>query len=310
MDELAVTARPLQRRRLDLRGSRSRVLLAALAYAGALAAEIVWLGLDLTPDRYLLVLLAPTLVLRRTRRFLLEYLPFPALILLYDMLRGYAHKLSPHPYYLPQLNAERFLFGRPIPTVRLQQLLWDGHVRWYDAFFIDINRIHFIVPPTLAYVFWLRNRYLFFRYALTFIVISYAGALTFLLFPAAPPWAASQEHLIPHVVRLTSFQQAAAGLPTGRGPLYNILPGNNYAAIPSLHGGYSFLVFLFLVAAAWRTRWRWPVFVFAALYPAAQGFAVVYTANHYIVDLLIGYAYALAAFFGVRALWRWRGWPD
>jgi membrane-associated phospholipid phosphatase len=226
------------------------------------------------------------------------------------MLRGYAHDLSPHPYWLPQLNAERFLFGRPIPTVRLQELLWDWHVRWYDAFLIDINRIHFIVPPTLGFVFWLRNRYLFFRYALTFIVISYAGALTFLLFPAAPPWAASQRHLIPPVVRITDFQHAAAAVPTGVGPLYGLLHRNPYAAIPSLHGGYSFLVFLFVVAAFWRSRWRWPVFVLAALYPAAQGFSVVYTANHYIVDLLIGYAYAAAAFFGVRALWRWRGWPE
>ena len=46
------------------------------------------------------------------------------------------------------------------------------------------------------------------------------------------------------------------------------------------------------------------------LYPAVQSFAVVYTANHYVVDLLIGFVYATAVFFGVRWFWRRMGWPE
>src|SRR5919201_2084724 len=84
---------------------------------------------------------------------------------------------------------------------------------------------------------------------------------------------------------------------------------NPYAAIPSLHGGYAFLVFLFVALLLWKTRWRWLIPI-AALYPLVQSFAVVYTANHYIVDLLIGFAYAAAAVFGVRWFWRRRGWPE
>jgi len=80
--------------------------------------------------------------------------------------------------------------------------------------------------------------------------------------------------------------------------------------VPSLHGGYSLLVCLFVVTLAWRTRWRWWVAVAAALYPLIQSIAVVYTGNHYVVDLLIGFAYATAAFYGVRRFWRWRGWPE
>ena len=38
--------------------------------------------------------------------------------------------------------------------------------------------------------------------------------------------------------------------------------------------------------------------------------AIVVTANHYIVDLLIGFAYATASIFGVRWFWRRRGWPE
>ena len=46
------------------------------------------------------------------------------------------------------------------------------------------------------------------------------------------------------------------------------------------------------------------------LYPAIQCFAVVYTANHYVVDLLIGLVYATLSIVGVRWFWRRRGWPE
>ena len=71
-----------------------------------------------------------------------------------------------------------------------------------------------------------------------------------------------------------------------------------------------FLVFLFLSALAWRTRWRWRVVAVTALYPLVQSFAAVYTGNHYVVDLFAGYAFAAAAMFGVRAIWRRRGLPE
>ena len=56
-------------------------------------------------------------------------------------------------------------------------------------------------------------------------------------------------------------------------------------------------------------RWRWWGIAVAALYPLAQSFAVVYTGNHYVVDLLIGFLYATLAFMAVNWFWRRRGWP-
>jgi membrane-associated phospholipid phosphatase len=46
------------------------------------------------------------------------------------------------------------------------------------------------------------------------------------------------------------------------------------------------------------------------LYPLAQSFAVVYTGNHYVVDLLIGYVFAAGALAGIWWLWRRRGLPE
>jgi hypothetical protein len=284
--------------------------LAAVAFAIALLAQLLTFGVSLTPDRYVLVLLAPALVLGRGRRFMLDFVPFVALIVLYEECRGIAHILHPSPFYLPQLDAEKFLFFGRVPTIELQQWLWTGSLHWYDQFLSFMTRVHFIVPPTLAFCLWLKRRALYYRFAATLLALSYAGALTFALFPAAPPWAAAEKGLMPAVANPAGVQASTSPLPTDSGPLYHLVDGNPYAAVPSLHEGYAVLVFLFVVMLAWNTRWRWWVTGPALLYPIIQSIAVVYTANHYVVDLLIGGTYAVVAVFGIRALWRRLGLPE
>jgi membrane-associated phospholipid phosphatase len=195
----------------------------------------------------------------------------------------------------------------------VQHWLWSGTSRWYDHAIVQVTKLHFIVPPLLAFALWVRRRALFYRFAATMLVLSFAGAITFLVFPAAPPWAAAETGIIEPISKLPVPHGAAAAstLPSSMSSvsITRLVPKNPYAAIPSLHGGYAFLVFLFVAMLLWRTRRRWLI-LFAALYPLVQSFAVVYTANHYVVDLLIGFAYATAAILGVRWFWRRRGWPE
>ncbi|HSL63230.1 MAG TPA: phosphatase PAP2 family protein, partial [Gaiellaceae bacterium] len=64
---------------------------------------------------------------------------------------------------------------------------------------------------------------------------------------------------------------------------------NQYAAMPSLHFGWNLLVgiVLFLTFTTLAVR------VFAVLMPAAMGFAVIATANHYVLDVVVGAALVL-----------------
>ncbi len=194
------------------------MLLALAGFSLALAAAIAYGGLSLTTDRYLLVLLVPALVIRRARRYLLDFVPFAALLLTYQECRGLAHALRPHPYYLPQLDADKFLFGGHVPTVALQNWLWSGHLHLFDKVIVDITDVHFIVPPALAFVLWAKRRALFYRFAATLLTLSFAGALTFLLYPAAPPWAAARHGLLRAPFALLARQ--VSGLePVRRGPV-------------------------------------------------------------------------------------------
>lgn len=287
---------------------------ALLAGAGLLVAltAAVWLyGLGLTPEKYLLVLLVPALIMRRGRRYIVDFFPFGALLVIYAQFRGIAHLLHPDPHYLPQLNADRFLFG-VVPSQELQHWLWHGSMRWYDHLVLDVTRLHFIVPPLLAFVLWTKRRALFYRFAATMIALSFAGALTFFLFPAAPPWAAGEQGLLSGVIRIP---QNPAPNPSGAHGYHSlsisrIINPNPYAAIPSLHAGYALLCFLFVATVLWKTRWRWWALFGGVLYPIAQSYAAVYTGNHYVIDLFIGYVYAGAALGGVWWLWRRRRLPE
>src|SRR5206468_2505096 len=86
----------------------------------------------------------------------------------------------------PQLDAEKFLFFGHVPTIVLQDWLWTGNLHWYDQFLSFMTRVHFIVPPTLAFCLWLKRRALYYRFAATLLVPSFAGAFTFWRCPASP----------------------------------------------------------------------------------------------------------------------------
>ena len=77
---------------------------------------------------------------------------------------------------------------------------------------------------------------------------------------------------------------------------------NIYAAFPSLHFGWDLLVGLALSRHASSRALR----AAGALAPAAMAFAVVMTANHFVIDVAAGGAVALAGMLVARRLLRGR----
>ena len=101
--------------------------------------------------------------------------------------------------------------------------------------------------------------------------MSFAGALTFLAFPAAPPWLASKHELIPHVARIGYIEGGSSPVETSKSWIESQILSNPVAAVPSLHAAYALLVLLF--AYAWRGRIAaW----IAAPYTLGMWFTIVY----------------------------------
>jgi hypothetical protein len=234
------------------------------------------------------------------RGVVLEWLPFIAILIAYDALRGSAaHTFGVH--YLPQLDVDKALAGGSVPTVTLQHWLWHGHVVWYDVIFWAVYLTHFFATPTLAAVLWKIDRRRFRTFVVLVATLSFAGVATYALFPAAPPWMAAQAHLISPVTRIVPQVWHALGLHSAG----SVIEGgyryaNNVAAVPSLHAAFSLLVAITL----WPRRRRW-LRPLVALYPLAMAFALIYGGEHYLSDIVLGWLYALVAVAIGRAVLSW-----
>lgn len=132
------------------------------------------------------------------------------------------------------------------------------------------------------------------RYRLLRNAIFLSGAIGFVFFaffPAAPP------RLLDLGLVDTVTQQSHA---------YRALqpPGltNQYAAFPSLHAGWNVLVGIVLFGTTTHLAVR----AFAVLSPLAMTFAVVATANHFVVDVFAGIAVVLVGLAAAIAIERAR----
>jgi hypothetical protein len=230
-----------------------------------------------------------------------DWIPFIAILATYSALRDSAGRiLAVH--VLPQAEADRWLFGGEVPTATLQRLLWHGHPVLWDLIPLAVYLSHFIATPLLAAVLWkvARRRFVWFRRRV--IALSFAGLITYALYPAAPPWLAAREgaiapvtRLVPRFAELLPIHGLGGLLTTGAGY------GNSVAAVPSLHAAFSLLIALTLWPGVPR-RWR-PLLL---AYPLAMAFSVVFCAEHYVCDVLLGWLYTGGVLLAFRVASRLR----
>ncbi len=235
------------------------------------------------------------------RGVILDWLPFIAMLIAYDSLRGSAsHLFAVH--YLPQLQIDRWMFGGTAPTVTLQHWLWHGHVVWYDVIFWAVYLTHFFATPLLAAMLWKIDRERFRRFAVLVGGLSFAGLITYVLYPAAPPWLAAQQGLTSPVTRIIPLVWPHVGLHSAGSLVesgYRF--ANDVAAVPSLHAAFSLLI----ATTLWPRRRRW-LRPLVAAYPLAMGFTLVFGGEHYVFDILLGWGYTAAVVLAGSALLRRR----
>nr|WP_153866816.1 MULTISPECIES: phosphatase PAP2 family protein [Myxococcaceae] len=151
----------------------------------------------------------------------------------------------------------------------------------------------------LVVLFWRRDAR-FERMAWTFFAVNLIGCITYVLYPAAPPWYVMMHGPGPADLSVAGSAAGAArfdaliGVGFFKG-FYSRNP-NVFGAMPSLHTAYP-------TVALWQVwhlgkRWRIP----AALFAGLIGFSAVYLQHHYILDVVGGVAAALLACTAVDAL--------
>ena len=175
---------------------------------------------------------------------------------------------------------------------------WSPFISFWNIYY---GTIHFVMPVIALVAMYRKTpaRYVRWRNALLFMLGF--GLIGFLLYPLAPP------RLMPHhygfvdtAAKYYNFgpQQRIAlnarGEPTAAA---RAAFGNLYAAMPSLHVGWSTWSALALLPLCRR----WWLKVLVCLYPFATIFAIVVTGNHWILDAVGGWV-VLAAGYGCAVL--------
>lgn len=274
---------------------------------------------------------------RRMLYVIRDWLPFALILIAYDLSRGAADMIGRPTLWEWPVEADRWLFFGTVPTVWLQEQLKQGHPPWWEVILSCVYMSFFILPYAVAGVLWLRDRAEWKAFVRLFVGLNFAGLVIYALVPAAPPWAAarctpddveggpayarcmfrsargvpdggvlgamqsSQDGANPWIERIVgrgwgnlNMHTASALLDAGQASV------NLVAAIPSLHAGMTAAVAAFLwrrVHGAWR-----PLLV---AYVLLMAFTLVYTAEHYVIDILLGWALAAAV---IVVLHRYQGW--
>ena len=245
------------------------------------------------------------------QRTLKDWLPFFGLLFAYDFTRGLADNTGRHvlvdEMYHHELSWFGRFFGGVIPSVWLQDHLFDpNHIAWWESLVALMYCSHFVVPWLLVGILYVRNRDSWVLFARRVIAISIAALITYVLVPAAPPWYASRQGLCEPLFRIVTRGWQLLGVPAA-GELVSLGQGmaNDVAALPSLHAGMTATISLYF----WP-RVRRSVRPFLIVYMLFMLFTLVYGAEHYVIDALVGFAYAVLVEFGCRTWEKRRAAPD
>jgi hypothetical protein len=266
-----------------------------------------------------------------------DWLPFALVLVLYDLSRGAADMLGAPTLWRFQPDADRWLFFGTVPTVWLQEHIKMPQPPWWEVIISSIYMSFFILPYAVAGVLWLYSRTDWAAFVRRFVALSFAAVAVYVVLPAAPPWAAARctaADIASGPSNPPCMYRSAAVVPDGGllGAMHLSQPGahqfveristrgwgtmhlqsadalvnsgqasvNLVAAIPSLHAALTAMISIFLWRRV-RRGWR-PLLV---AYPLAMAFVLVYSAEHFVVDILLGWALAAAvsALLGLVDSW-------
>ncbi len=153
-----------------------------------------------------------------------------------------------------------------------------GSARFWNGVYLWLHTP--LVIFTLVYLYiWHRPTYTTIRNV--FFISAVLGLLFYTFYPTAPP-------------RLMSAYGFTDTIASATRDSPDVRPGafvNEYAAVPSLHVGWAFMIAL----AFWWTARHWLIRVLAVIEGVGMFAAVIFTANHYFFDGLLGICVVLIA---------------
>jgi hypothetical protein len=206
-----------------------------------------------------------------------------ALYMAYRLVRGWIDD--------PQGAAVAFENGRDIISIErsvglffepaLQEWVGATSIVGDLAAWIYLNAQVTVTLGVLVYLYVRHNRSFYF--VRNMFIVSWAIALAgYALYPTAPPRFFPEWGFVDSVADFTGVQPDSATA--------NAL-FNPYAAVPSMHVAFALMIGVPMVQLAKHraTRWFW------SAYPVMVTFVIIVTANHFVMDAVLGALTAVIA---------------
>lgn len=223
----------------------------------------------------------------------LELIVLVALFTAYNVIRAMqgtdAHAALDHAHSIA--GVERWLFDhveRPMNHWLVTVTVLAVPACYFYAVF------HYVATPFVLFRSWRAGGWVYRRGYWTIVLASAIALVIYALYPVAPP------RLVPHLGSIDVMRRFAdygwwgdaASAPRAIGDATN-----QYAAMPSLHFGWSLWCGIQMWSFQAR-RWR----IAAITYPTLQVLVVIATANHFALDVAGGAACVLVAIATVSAI--------
>lgn len=221
----------------------------------------------------------------KNRSLLFDLLPLFILLLTFQSLRGFVDNLTPARIHILDLIAyEKAIFNGIIPAAFFQKLFYDQSYTHVLSEILNLFYMsHFLVPVIAAIIIWYQKKEHYWFFIIGLIALTYAAFITYIIYPAAPPWWATKYgYLTDQPVYLANYFK----YPT----LVEFAGPNQVAAMPSLHMAYPCYICMYLMSI-WGKKVFWMV-----LLPIGVGISTLYLGHHYVIDLIAGYIFASTIF--------------
>jgi membrane-associated phospholipid phosphatase len=215
-------------------------------------------------------------------------IPFFLVYIYYEYSRAIIAHFDKTVTYHLLISFEESLFNQPLTIIFLSH---RNIIADYTSIIIYALHPAYLVLYALVLLLFDKSGREYARFTLEFTLASAIGVTVFYLVPVAPPWIA-----IPGVTRLPNPLVIAVSALLHR----QYYDPNPYAALPSLHVG---LTVIFTASIYRLTRSKKALYLGGSL-SILMSFAVLYTGNHYFIDIIAGYLVGLFSVWGIGQLYK------
>lgn len=193
-------------------------------------------------------------------------------LLAHSVVRGFADDAFP----VRNVSAVEELVFLVSPPQALQEHVQARDIVWLDALAFISYTFWFVCPVVMCMALVRKAPTHLLRYFTWMAVVTVVADVCFFVLPVSPPW---MEEGVSRVLLDRSFTE------------YIGKDNNEVASFPSLHAGLPMLIGLFFLTVPGGRRLAW----FCMGYAVTVGASVAYLGEHWVIDVLAGYAVAVFA---------------